>query len=99
MASVEPEYPISVNENQNASSSFRSVCDGRASPWPYLDKIFKFKCITKKSVKMVCLLCSKQTEIAAYINSPSNLKKHVEVTSCLFIGLMAVNAILFSIAI
>ena len=48
---------------------------------------------------MVCLLCSKHTKIAAHINSPSNLKKHVEVTSCLFIGLMAVNAILFSIAI
>ena len=53
MASVEPENPISVNENQNASSSFRLVCDGRASPWPYLDEIFKFKCITKKSVKMI----------------------------------------------
>ena len=49
MASVEPENPISVNENQNASSSFRPVCDGRASPWPYLDEIFKFKCITQKN--------------------------------------------------
>ena len=55
MASVEPENPISVNENQNVSSSFRPDCDGRASPWPYLDEMFKFKCITKKSVKTVML--------------------------------------------
>ena len=49
MASVEPKNPISVNENQNASSSFRPVCDGQASPWLHSDEIFKFKCITKKS--------------------------------------------------
>ena len=48
------------------------------NPWPYLDSLFRFKAIEGKAVIVVCLLCSpKYTECRAFINSPSNLKKHV----------------------
>lgn len=48
------------------------------NPWPYLDPLFRFKAIEGKAVIVVCLLCSpKYTECRAFINSPSNLKKHV----------------------
>jgi hypothetical protein len=50
------------------------------SPWPYLDSMFKVKSVDKKTVRFVCLLCApKHTECSAYLNSPSNLKKHIEV--------------------
>jgi hypothetical protein len=48
-------------------------------PWPYL-ATFKLKGVESKTVRCVCLLCApKHTQCCAYINSPSNLRKHVEV--------------------
>ena len=48
-------------------------------PWPYLAPIFTFCAASGKAYKFKCLLCApKVTECAAYINSPSNLKKHIE---------------------
>jgi len=41
--------------------------------------MFEFKSVDSKTVRFVCLLCApKHTECCAYINSPSNLRKHVE---------------------
>ena len=49
-------------------------------PWPYLSSIFRYKGRQDNSVKLVCLLCSPlYKEICAFITSPSNLRKHVEV--------------------
>ena len=49
-------------------------------PWPYLQSLFKYIGTSGKTVRMICLLCEpKKTECCAYTNSPSNLKKHVEV--------------------
>jgi len=49
-------------------------------PWPYLASFFEFKGIKDNSVKVKCLLCSpKNVELSAYINSPSNLRKHIKV--------------------
>jgi hypothetical protein len=55
------------------------------NPWPYLSEIFRFSHIINKSVVMMCLLCKpKQSELRAYITSPSNLKKHLEVREVRF---------------
>lgn len=54
-------------------------------PWPYLKSIFRYKGRAGKegnSVKFTCCLCSPLVkEISAFISSPSNLRKHVEVSS------------------
>lgn len=51
------------------------------SPWPHLDSMFKCCEITDKLCKFVCLLCApKHKTVSAYINSPSNLRKHVQVS-------------------
>ncbi|KAJ8284591.1 hypothetical protein COCON_G00034410 [Conger conger] len=48
-------------------------------PWPYLKEMFNFLGDKGSSYLMECILClPKITEILAFKNSPSNLKKHVE---------------------
>ena len=50
-------------------------------PWPYLESLFQYKGKYKNSVKFICRLCSPLVkEISAFISSPSNLRKHVEVS-------------------
>jgi len=50
-----------------------------AHPWPYLSKFFEFLEVSGNTYRFKCLLCApKITECAAYHNSPSNLKKHVD---------------------
>lgn len=52
-----------------------------ANPWPYLSDHFDIKCKKGNSFIMQCKLClPKTTELAAYKNSTSNLRKHVEVS-------------------
>ncbi|XP_074873107.1 uncharacterized protein LOC142024786 [Carettochelys insculpta] len=47
-------------------------------PWPYLKDLFEMKEVSGSSVRLQCLLClPKIVEVAAYISSPSNLKKHM----------------------
>ena len=49
-------------------------------PWPYLGELFELK---KKDILgyFKCLLClPKHNTISSFKNSPSNLKKHVEVS-------------------
>lgn len=51
-------------------------------PWPYLEFFFKYKKAVGKSVKLQSLLCApKITYTTIYRNSPSNLTKHVEMTT------------------
>jgi len=48
-------------------------------PWPYLADLFRFIAVSGNTYRFRCILCEpKVTECAAYHNSPSNLKKHVE---------------------
>ena len=57
-------------------------CGDCDHPWPYLQSMFKIKCIQSKTIRFICLLCTpKVCELSAYTNSPSNLKKHVEVSA------------------
>lgn len=51
------------------------------NPWPYLDQFFEYSSRNGNSLKYICQLCKpKCTEISSYINSPSNLGKHVKVS-------------------
>lgn len=53
-------------------------------PWPYLNTMFSYVDVKDSSYRMKCLLClPKNVEILSYKNSPSNLKKHIEVSSTL----------------
>lgn len=53
-----------------------------AHPWPYLREMFSFLGSKKDSHRFSCNLCKpKVKELLAYRNSPSNLKKHVEVNN------------------
>ena len=50
-------------------------------PWPYLESIFRYKGKDNNSMKFICYLCSPLVkEISVFILSPSNLRKHVEVS-------------------
>jgi len=52
-----------------------------SNPWPYLAGYFEFKSQEGNSLKFVCQLCKpKASEISAYANSPSNLRKHIKVS-------------------
>ncbi|XP_025757020.1 uncharacterized protein LOC109203673 isoform X1 [Oreochromis niloticus] len=47
-------------------------------PCPHMQSMFRFKGVQKDSYIMRCLLCEpKQTDVSAYKNSTSNLRKHV----------------------
>ena len=50
-------------------------------PWPYLSAMFHFLPRKGNSFKMVCLLCAPAyKEVSAYVSSPSNLRKHIQVS-------------------
>lgn len=50
-------------------------------PWPYLGELFELEERKKDSFYFKCLLClPKHNTISSFKNSPSNLKKHVEVS-------------------
>ncbi|KAK6293773.1 hypothetical protein J4Q44_G00360990 [Coregonus suidteri] len=47
-------------------------------PWPHIESMFTLVKVRKNSYIMRCLLClPKQTDISAFKNSTSNLRKHV----------------------
>lgn len=53
-----------------------------AHPWPYLREMFTIVGSKNDSCRMSCVLCKqKRHELLAYKNSPSNLKKHIEVNN------------------
>lgn len=50
-------------------------------PGSYLNSMFSYIDVKDSSYRMKCLLClPKNVEILSYRNSPSNLKKHIEVS-------------------
>ena len=50
-------------------------------PWPYLKEMFSYIGMKDSSYRIKCLLClPRVTELLAFKNSPSNLKKHIQVT-------------------
>jgi hypothetical protein len=71
-----------INEGQESVDVVENSGDTDTEhPWPYLKSIFRYKGRQGNSVKLVCCLCSPlYKEICAYISSPSNLRKHVEVS-------------------
>ncbi len=51
-------------------------------PWPYLRELFEIVGMKNDSWRMCCKLCQpKYHELLAFKNSPSNLKKHIEVNA------------------
>ena len=61
---------------------FDSASDGEEHhPWPYLKSLFTFRVRHGNAIKFLCVLCAPlRKEVSAYANSPSNLRKHVEVS-------------------
>ena len=60
-----------------------STNDEDQHPWPYLKGMFKYVGVNDSSTsyRMKCLLClPKEIEILSFKNSPSNLRKHIEVS-------------------
>ena len=69
-------------QKQSTKSESEAAVDNNSSksPWPYLDSMFKCVSASDKICKFQCLLCKpKSKEVSAYANSPSNLRKHIEV--------------------
>lgn len=80
---------MSVAETQEENSSDMSlpstseVVDQSTliHPWPYLEEFFEMVGCKNNSFRMRCKLCApKYHELMAFKNSPSNLKKHIEVS-------------------
>jgi hypothetical protein len=79
MAEVGETNKAENDDDHKTDNSARATIS-QAHPWPYLQTMFRVKSVESKTVRFVCLLCTpKVTECSAYTNSPSNLKKHVEV--------------------
>lgn len=81
---------MSVAEQENWSEmsqpSTSEEVDGQEDesavlhPWPYLQEFFEMVGSKNNSFRMRCKLCApKYHELMAFKNSPSNLKKHIEV--------------------
>jgi hypothetical protein len=55
-------------------------------PWPYLEEVFEIVGSKNDSWCMRCKLCQPKNHVlSAFKNSPSNLKKHIEVSSVLLL--------------
>ena len=67
--------------SMEAGASVSLDGDGKEGhPWPYLDSVFRYKSRHSNSAKFICLLCAPlHKEVSSYFNSPSNLRKHIEV--------------------
>ncbi|KAM8721904.1 uncharacterized protein AB9X84_004672 isoform 2-T3 [Acanthopagrus schlegelii] len=77
----EMEVTESATEPEPAAetTSIDDNDDDDEHPWPYLRGMFSYIGVKDSSYRMKCLLClPKNSEILAYKNSPSNLRKHVE---------------------
>ena len=60
-----------------------STNDEDQHPWPYLKDMFKYVGVNDSSTsyRMKCLSClPKEIEILSFKTSPSNLRKHIEVS-------------------
>lgn len=73
-----------ANDEHPENSEFNEVCGGDednvAHPWLYLQELFSDIGVKDTSYLIKRLLClPRVTEILAFKNSPSNLKKRIEV--------------------
>ena len=58
------------------------IKEDEENPWPHLSKQFAFQRKRGNSYIMLCKLClTRQSELSAYKNSSSNLRKHVLVST------------------
>ncbi|KAK0139974.1 hypothetical protein N1851_023137 [Merluccius polli] len=74
--------PVADDEHLD-SGELGELCGGDEDnvkhPWPYLQEIFSYIGVIDSSYRIKCLFClPRVTEILAFKNSPSNLKKHIE---------------------
>lgn len=55
--------------------------EGLPHPWPYLKEFFEIVGSKNDSWQLLCKLCTPKTQVIhAFKTSPSNLKKHIEVS-------------------
>ena len=78
--------PVADDEHLDYSGKLGELCGGDEDnvthPWPYLQEIFSYVGVKDSFYRLKCLLClPRVTEILAFKNSPSNLKKHIAVGS------------------
>jgi len=66
---------------EDALSAAINGATDRDPPRPYLKDMFEFTEVKGDSYRLKCLLClPRVNEISAFKNSPSNLRKHIEVS-------------------
>ena len=71
-----------VDEGDTEDDAQRSTEVDDGHPWSYLESMFSYLGMGANSYRMKCMLClPKCHEIKAFKNSPSNLKKHIEVSA------------------
>ena len=79
-------YQESEDGSENVSlemlaETSNSAAQNDKNPWPHLKDCFSFKFKRANSIIMQCQMClPKVTELAAFNNSTSNLRKHVLVS-------------------
>src|SRR4029434_6593328 len=74
-------YQQATNDQQAEAPNFLPVKmkEDEENPWPHLSKQFAFQ---RGNSYMLCKLCLiRQSELSAYTNSSSNLRKHVLVST------------------
>lgn len=78
-----------MDEEPTTSTELEPVpcsSDSERHPWPYLSKLFEFKGSKNDSWRFQCVKCLPQRkELLAFKNSPSNLKKHIEVRHAMLV--------------
>ena len=78
------EYQEAADDQQAGASNFPpdKTKEDEENPWPHLSKQFAFKRKRGNSYIMTCKLClPRQTELSAYKNYSSNLRKYVLVST------------------
>lgn len=78
---MEEETPETTTASTSSTTTNEGEPQSDEHPWPYLSAMFSYSDVKDSSYRMKCLLClPKNVEILSYRNSPSNLKKHIEVS-------------------
>ena len=77
-----PNTPAVTASTSAAATTSSATNDGgdedQQHPWPYFKELFLYIGVKASSFRMKCRLClPKNSEILAFNNSPSNLKKHI----------------------
>jgi hypothetical protein len=79
-SNLESNNVTETDESATGGGNVASTSDVEQHPWPYMASLFKFMSADGKTYKFQCLLCEpKRVECSAYISSPSNLRKHIQV--------------------